>query len=427
MYGQKSLDQLFDSLMVRRIVFKNKEVLRHSYTPEFLPHRTKQIKDLATILVSALKGETPSNVFIYGKTGTGKTAVTIHVGKGLVRRVGGQCFFKPFENEKLKPKKNSFVMFIYINCEIIDTQYRLLAKLAEYLGQSIPLTGWPTDKVYEEFFKALDREKRTVIVVLDEIDKLLKKGSDDILYQLTRINSDLERARVSIIGISNDLNFVEFLDPRVRSSLGEEEIIFPPYDAVQLKNILKQRADVAFHENVIDEGVIPLCAAFAAQEHGDARRALDLLRIAGEIAERENATRVTERHVKMAKERIEQDRITEVVKTLPTQSKLVLYSVLLLEKYNTTAITTGECYNVYKDLSKLVNSDKLTQRRVSDLVSELDMLGILNANVVSKGRYGRTKEIRLAVPINQIKRVLDEDTIVSRISNYVPPIQHRLA
>jgi cell division control protein 6 len=320
------------------------------------------------------------------------------------------------------------VWFIYMNCEVVDTQYRLLAKLGEYFGQSIPLTGWPTDKVYDTFFSTLDMEKRLVIIVLDEVDKLLRKGSDEVLYNLTRINSDLNMARVSIIGITNDLNFIEFLDPRVRSSLGEEEIVFPPYDALQLQDILAQRAKMAcINTDVVDNSVMPLCAAFAAQEHGDARRALDLFRVAGELAERERSKKIVERHVRDAKERIEQDRIVEVVKTLPTQTKLVLYSSILLEKYEPSGISTGEVYNVYRDLCKLSSSEILTQRRISDIISELDMLGILNARVVSKGRYGRTKEIHLGVPVAQIKRVLEQDRKIERVATYVPPIQHKLS
>lgn len=426
--GQRSLDQLFDELIIQRRIFKDKEVLRDSYIPTLLPHRDHQINELATILVSAVKGETPSNIFIYGKTGTGKTAVTSHVGEGLVHRAGGCCFTRPF-GTKMEVKKVDMplsVWFIYANCEIVDTQYRLLAKLAEYMGQSVPLTGWPTDKVYECFVRALDKKERLVIVVLDEIDRLLRKGSDSVLYNLTRINSDLKQAKVSIIGISNDLNFIEFLDPRVRSSLGEEELVFPPYHAEQLVDILSHRAAEAFHENALDAGVIPLCAAFAAQEHGDARRALDFLRIAGEFAERERASKVTEKHVRIAKNRIEQDRATEVIKTFPTQSKFVLFAIMLLEKYNGSAITTGETYNVYKDLCRLSKVDILTQRRVSDIISELDMMGIVNATVVSKGRYGRTKEIRLGVPINQVKSVLEKHHKLERIVNFVPPVQRKL-
>ncbi|MDI6903342.1 MAG: ORC1-type DNA replication protein [Methanocellales archaeon] len=384
------LSQLFEDLLSIKPIFVNREVLRPSYTPDYLPHRKEQINRMATILVAAIRGETPSNILIYGKSGTGKTAVAKYVGRELERT----C----------EVRRNPCTV-LYINCEVVDTQYRVLYHLAGHFDREIPSTGWPTDQVYAEFKNGIDTESRTVIIILDEVDKLVKKG-DEILYNLSRINSELDNAKVSIIGISNDLKFIEFLDPRVRSSLGEEEIIFPPYDANQLRDILEQRANMAFRQGTLDPEVIPLCAAFAAQEHGDARRALDLLRVSAELAERSQSDIVKEEHVRWAQDKIELDRIVEVVRTLPTQSKLVLYSMVLL---NRKGLTTGEVYKVYKDLCHKTDMAVLTQRRVTDLISELDMLGIVNAIVVSKGRYGRTKEISVSTPTEQTKSVLLED------------------
>ncbi len=401
-----SLDDLFNDLLQNESLFKNKEVLRPAYTPEYLPHRSKQVNNLATILVSALRGDTPSNILIYGKTGTGKTAVARYVGIEL-------------ENKSETVQKDCAV--IYLNCEVIDTQYRLLANLAKHFGQDVPMTGWPTDQVFLKFKEAIDSRGQVVIIILDEVDKLIKKG-DDVLYNLSRINADLANSRVSMIGISNDLKFTEFLDPRVKSSLGEEEIIFPPYDAEQISDILMERAKIAYKPEALDEMVIPLCSAFAAQEHGDARRALDLLRVAGELAERENLSIVGEEHVRRAQDKIELDRIVEVVRTLPTQSKLSLYSVLLLRDNGYKNVTTGEVYNVYRQLCTEVDMDILTQRRVTDLISELDMLGILNAVVVSKGRYGRTKEIVLSVPIESTRRVLLEDYKLGELASFKPVV-----
>ncbi len=396
-------------------MFRNKEVLRPSYTPEELPHRSQQINQLATVLVAALRGETPSNVFIYGKTGTGKTAVTRFVGKELQRT--GQ-------------EKDKSVYFIYINCEVVDTQYRVLTHIANHFiedwNDRIPFTGWPTDEVYDKLKRKIDEKDGACVIVLDEIDKLVFKAGDDVLYNLSRINDDLARAKVSIIGISNDLKFTEFLDPRVKSSLGEEEIIFPPYDAEQLKDILKQRASAAFKEETLDEMVIPLCAALAAQEHGDARRALDLLRVAAELAERGGEKLIVEKHVRKAQNKIELDRVTEVVRTLPTQSKLVLLSTIIGEEAGTKGLTTGEVYDTYRELCQEVHMDVLTQRRVTDLISELDMLGILQARVISKGRYGRTKEIQMSVSLEETKTVLREDPVLEPIVGFSPKKQSRL-
>ena len=410
---KKPAHGIFDDFLKNTEIFQNKEVLRPNYTPDNLPHRDKQIQSLVSILVPAVRGDTPSNILIYGKTGTGKTAVVKFVGQEL---------------EETSEFHGMACYVLYVNCEIVDTQYRLLATLAKLVGKEVPMTGWPTDQVFEEFKKTVDKEKRVVIIIMDEIDKLVRKG-DDVLYNLSRINTDLKNARISLIGISNDLKFTEFLDPRVKSSLGEEEIIFPPYDANQIHDILEQRAGMAFKSNMLDETVIRLCAAFAAQEHGDARRALDLLRVSGEIAERTKSPVVEEKHVRVAQEKIENDRVVEVVRTLPTQSKLVLLSVLLLSKIRKNNVSTGEAYTIYKQMCNDIGSDILTQRRITDLISELDMLGIINAMVVSKGRYGRTKEISLSVPMGDTKGVLMEDYRLKPLENYQPDpliIQSRL-
>ncbi|MCL2142591.1 MAG: AAA family ATPase, partial [Methanimicrococcus sp.] len=139
----RSLEKLFEHLLENESIFKDKEVLRHSYTPDVLVHRDTQTEELATILVVALKGETPSNILIYGKTGTGKTAVTRYVGKEL---------------EKMSERMNVKCTVIYVNCEVIDTQYRLLANLARQFGEDIPMTGWPTDHVFQKFREALDSQ-----------------------------------------------------------------------------------------------------------------------------------------------------------------------------------------------------------------------------------------------------------------------------
>jgi cell division control protein 6 len=458
-----SEEGLFDDLLSGEPIFENKEVLRPSYTPHELPHRNDQINSMATILVAALRGETPSNILIYGKTGTGKTASAKYVSQEL---------------EKTSRKYDVPCEVEYINCEVTDTQYRVLAQLAntfieqnrdfvdrqtteledlreraradptaladtEFDGiddvdahiselnadkqemESVPMTGWPTDRVYSTFFDAVDYEERVAVIMLDEIDKLVEKSGDDTLYNLSRMNSELQNSRVSIIGISNDLKFTDFLDPRVKSSLGEEEIVFPPYDANQLRDILQHRAEVAFKPDALSDDVIPLCAAFAAQEHGDARRALDLLRTAGELAERDQTDRIEEDHVRQAQDKIELDRVVEVVRTLPTQSKLVLFAIILLEKNGVHNVNTGEVYNVYKRLCDEIDADVLTQRRVTDLISELDMLGIVNAVVVSKGRYGRTKEISLSVPIEETEAVLMTDSRLSDVENTTPFVQAR--
>ncbi len=414
--GEKeSEENVFQQYLKGKQIFRrNREILRPSYIPEGLPHRQAEISQLASIMVTALKGERPSNVVIFGKTGTGKTASVKFLGN---------------EIKKAETQDNR-VVFIYMNCEIVDTPYSVLQNIGnqfiEDFDQRIPFTGWSTERVYNILREKIDEHQRVVIIVLDEIDKLVYKSGDDVLYHLSKINDDLKNARVSLIGISNDLKFTEFLDPRVKSRLGEEKMVFAPYNAEQLQDILNQRAKIAFDEGALDPSVIPLCAALAAQEHGDARRALDLLRIAAETAERANEERVTEAHVYKAKNKIELDCVTEAVKTLPTQSKLVLLSIIINEEKNNGRLTTGDVYGTYRDMSKVVGLTALTQRRVTDLISELDMLGIIHARVKSFGRGGRTKEIESSVPIEETKRTLEEDETLQALKNYRPKTQTTL-
>jgi len=396
---------LFKRYLANNKIFKNREVLRHSYRPQILPHRRPQIDQVASILAPALKNETPSNILIYGKTGTGKTACVRYVGTEL---------------ENASGHMGTICRVVHLNCEVIDTQYRVLAQISKsMLGTDelasdkarihIPMTGWPTDQVYQELKNQLESSGGVLIIVLDEIDKLVKKSGDETLYNLTRINTDLRRSKVSVIGISNDLSFKDFLDPRVLSSLSEEELVFPPYNAPQLCDILQQRADMAFAESALDEGVIPLCAALAAQEHGDARRALDLLRVSGELADRQDGDRVSESHVKMAQAKIETDSMIECIATLPTQSKVVLYSMLLLEQMGQAIFTSGEVTRIYKELAPALDLDVLTHRRITDLISELNMLGVINTRVVSRGRYGRTKEMWFDANTSKIWGVILND------------------
>jgi len=326
----------------------------------------------------------PSNLFIYGKTGTGKTVSVKYTTNSLLETA--------FKNKI--PLK-----VVYVNCKlkkVSDTEYRLVAQLAKEFGKMIPATGLPTDEVYKIFFKAVDSKNQIVILILDEIDQLAKKAGDAILYNLTRINEELRKSQLSIIGISNDLVFVDNLDPRVKSSLSEEEILFPPYNALQIQDILRERAKLAFKQGVLSNGVIEKCAAYAAREHGDARRALELLRVAGEIAERSGSQKVLLKHIDLAENKIERERILDAVETQPKQFQAVLYSLILLSKGKNLVFYTGDIYDVYKDLCDKINLRPLTQRRVSDIIGELDMLGIINARIISKGRYGRTREITLS-------------------------------
>ncbi len=388
------IDEIFDSFDKNRI-FKDKNVLQANHKPDDILHRGDQIKQIASILAPVLRGEKTSNLFLYGKTGTGKTLSINYVRDELMKRLKKDADFK--------------LRIEYLNCKlkkVSDTEYRILAELIKKLGGEIPSTGLPTQAVYNKFIETIDSEKQLIVLILDEIDQTVKKISNDFLYNLTRLNSELSKTQLCVVGISNNLTFLDELDPRVRSSLSEEEIVFPPYNALQLQEILKKRSLGAFKEKVVQEGVIAKCAAFAAREHGDARRALDLLRIAGELAEREGAEKIHLKFIDEANNKIERDKILDVITSEPKQFQLVLKSIIeLSEKLKSgESLFTGDVYNYYQDICSINKVEVLTQRRVSDIVQEFDMLGIINVRVISKGRGGRMREIKLAISKDIVRK-----------------------
>lgn len=413
-------ENVFSSYIDSKPLFKgDKDILRPSYIPDQLPHREEHIQDLASIMVTALRGNRPSNVLIFGKTGTGKTAVVRYLEREI-QRLKRENLDSNLDGE-FSNQDVDRVEYAYINCEVVDTHYGVMKnignKFVEEWSEQIPFTGWPMEKVYESLKDRIDEEPRVVVIILDELDKLVSKSGDTVLYHLSKINSELEKSKVSLIGISNNLKFTEFLDPRVKSRLGEEKMIFPPYNADQLRDILTDRAQKAFETDIVNEEVISLCAALAAQEHGDARRALDLLRVATEIAERDKCSEVDTNHVYKAKNKIEQDCVREAVNTLPTHSKLVLYSILLSEGNGHDKMTTGEVYSGYKQLCIKSGMDPLTQRRITDLISELDMMGLINARVKSFGRRGRTKEIQSSVQNGETVKIIEKDDSIEPVEN----------
>jgi len=391
--AQRGLNNFFEEYISKNNIFSNKKSLQSNYAPGKIPHRESQIKEIASIFAPSLRSEKPSNLFLYGQTGTGKT-LTI----------------KYITNKLIDTAKNNNVnlKIIYINCKlkkVADTEYRLVAQLSREFGKEIPITGLPTDEIYNIFYKCLEEKEQIVLIILDEIDELVKKIGDKLLYNLTRINSELKNSQISLVGISNSALFRDELDPRVKSSLSEEEIIFPPYNALQLQDILQQRAKKAFKPNILEQGVIAKCAAYAAREHGDARRALDLLRVAGEITDRNNLQKLTLDQIDEAEKRIERDRILEIASSQPKQFQATFYSIIELSENTKKSVFAGDVYEYYKKICINAGLRPLTQRRLSDIVSELDMLGVIHAKVLSKGRGGRTREIKLNIPKQTKKEV----------------------
>lgn len=377
---------IFVEMKEKPSIFKSKEYLDHRFIPETLPHRDEKIQSIAQYWVEALSKITPQDITIYGKTGTGKTAVTLYAKNQL---------------EEAAKQNNLNVKVEYIRCTDFNTEYQILAKLCQLLGKPVPFRGWTKAEVVNTFrnlFKSNSLgEDLILIVILDEIDVILKNDGDNILYTLTRTGN------VSITSISNYVDFKRFINPKVKSSLRDREIVFPPYNAQQLVDILQERSKLSFNEGAISDGVLSLCSALAAKEEGDARYALDLLKTSGEIADEKESDVILEEYVKEAKDRIEHNKIIDIVMTLPIQQQKVLEAITILTQKK-EEITSGLLYEVYQDLAK---NDKVSYRRLFDFINELEMLGLISANTISRGRgRGRTNIITLQCDTDLIDKAL---------------------
>lgn len=366
---------IFDNLDGEKSIFKDKKPLDPRFLPEHLPHRNEQITSIAKYWITALNNVTPSDITIYGKTGTGKTAAAKFAKEQLI---------------EASANKNVFIKVEYVRCTDFTTEYQVIAHLCQRLGRDVPNRGWTKAEIIKAFRDIFRKnafgKELILIVILDEIDILLEKDGDGILYTLTRTDN------VSILSISNFIDFKKFIKPRVASSLRDREIVFPPYGAEQLADILNERSKLSFEDNSLEPSVIPLCSAMAAKEEGDARYALDLLKTAGELADEKSSDVILGSFVREAKERIEYNKVTDVIITLPAQQQRVLEAILKLTQCK-EEITSGKLYETYKDIS---NGDAVTYRRIFDFINELEMLGIISTNTVSRGRgKGRTNIINL--------------------------------
>lgn len=403
---------LFDKFMrTLPLVKGDRRALEPSFMPDRLPHREKQAEQLVETLSPSLTNYKPSNVIIFGKPGVGKTSVVKYVEREANRVIESRLDVK--------------IKLIDINCGIVDNPYGILLSVGDALigswEEKLPFTGWPLEKLFNTVLEKVENFGGVVIIVLDEIDKLVKKSGDSVLYQLLRINEISPGGKVSILGISNDLRFTDYLDPRVKSRLIEETMVFDPYSASQIYDILKDRSLFSGISDVIEDSALKTCAALAAQEHGDARRAIDLLRIAVELTEKKGLATIVDETIYAAKKKLEKDIIVETVSTLPLHGKLALFSITLLDEIkNGGKSTTGELYTLYEKISDRLGLGTLTQRRITDILGELSGLGLIESGVQSFGRYGRTTTVTLNYPSSRLKDILLTDELLSQLKDVKP-------
>ncbi len=382
-------------------VFLDRNAISPHFMPARLPFREKQIEEISGTISVMLNGKKADNLFLYGKTGTGKTSVTRLVLQQLLE-FGG--------------KHNKPVNGTYINCRNHNSKYRVMSKIVKELFPEENFLGFSAAFVYDKLLERITKNKVAYCIVLDEIDKV--KDLDDLVYALTRSNDELENGCISIVGISNNVFFKERLDPRTKSSLCQHEMVFPPYNAEELRQILGERIRIAFKPNVVEESAINLASAFAANESGDARTAVMLLQKAGELADKKGENCVKDEHVQKAKKKVEEEIILNMIATLPKHQQLLLRTIaaLSLQKKSQQRITgtleemplfSGEVYEEYFRTAKNAKEQPVSARWYREYISELEMFGLIITAASGQGIRGNTRLIRLSFDAKKIREALE--------------------
>jgi len=399
-----------DRIFVRgNTPFRDRDALSDRYTPTELVGRDEELAQYKNYLEPVVWGEEPNNVFLYGKTGVGKTAATKYLLSAL--------------ESDIEAYDDTYVESTQINCDGLSTSYQVAVAIINEIREphdKINESGYSTSEVYRMMWRELDgladgsRDDRQhiVLLVLDEVDHT-DAGEDSILYQLSRAreNGNLEQIKIGVIGISNDLTFSDQLSPKVKSSLCQKKIFFETYDAEELRAVLEQRASVAFKSDALDPGVIELCAAHGRRHSGDAREAIDLLRAAGDIARNDDRETVTESDVDEGRERVERESIVEGVRSLHEHSRYALYALSTLAAEDETPARTREIHERYEVICDLAAANPLTLRRVRDFLRELEMLGAVDVHEQNRGsRGGQYLEASLGHSVDVMVTALD-DTI----------------
>jgi cell division control protein 6 len=205
-----------------------------------------------------------------------------------------------------------------------------------------------------------------------------------------------------MVGVSNRLSFKNALDNRSKSSLYENEVIFPPYDASQLKNILSQRVEQGFEKGTVSDAALGLISAITATDNGDARYALKLLVKSGDVAQSQGASTVEEKHVNDARNLVEYDFAAEGISTLPINHQVVLYTIAKMTLMNKQKLTegddtylfSGDVYDQYTKIAKKIGNSPKSARWYREYINELEALGLISTVFTSKGIRGHTRLIK---------------------------------
>lgn len=407
---------------VQESVFRQKELLdpKTVIDEDRIIGRNSQLGDIIGYLQPVLQNNRPSNMLLYGPSGTGKSLIINAVCQQVVETATAQ---------------GTKFGVVEINCQMIKSHdravYCLAASAAAEAGVEVgvPETGVSTGTKLNRFYEIVSQNFDCVLVILDEIDLLdgHRRGADaqpahsKLLYQLSRATQLAELSgTVSVAALTNDPQFMNELDGRAESSFNPEGVVFSDYDADQLRAILKNRRD-AYREEVLADAIIPLSAALAAKDHGDARKAIDLLRKAGEIADRNDERTVKEKHVKAAQTEAERDRTLTQMQGLSAHKKLSLYATAIIAVHSDRsldAVPSTIAYNIYKFLTNTLDYDEKSRDSYLRYMKEAETYNFVNSVNTGRGyRGGVHKEYTFTHNPRVVADTLESDFSTEELEN----------
>lgn len=362
-------------------VFKNYKALDFDFVPEELPHRDSQLTRLHTIFGPIVDSNVSQNAFLTGPTGSGKTVLS-------------KKFCMDFQDIARKGGKN--VQFVLVNCRQRNTENAVMLRVLTHFQPYFPDRGFSINEMMESLRKELDKNKAHLIVVLDEVDVLLKKAkSSDIIYHFSRFNEEgIDTKKLLSLILISQKNVLDMLDLPSLSTFKRGNIIrLDKYSKDELMAIIEQRIQLAFHPDAVDLEVGDLISDIAS-EWGDARYAIELLETAGMLADEKKEQQVVPEHVRAAKAETYSTVTESKLTDLDKNRKLILLAISRSLKRKAYT-TTGDLEKTYAVICEEFEEKKLGHTQFWKHIKELDNIGIIQAKKSSKGLVGTTTLISL--------------------------------
>ena len=389
--SDSELDDIINKVEKEKKAFSNKAALDTSNQPSQIVSRVNEVEKIVSYVLDYKQGQVVNLLSIYGRSGTGKSTLVRHVCNYLSEVK--LCFVN------LRKAKTVFGGVNLILNELDQPS------LTSAQGMNVAM-----EKIQEVILSTMHLEKKKLFVLaLDEFDVIFydKRGNpSDFVYKLVEMLADLKKkgCLAMIITISNNVLSDYDIDDRIRSRIGNSEIFFKPYSNDEMLKILQQRAKEAFGKK-IDNKILEQCAKVSFLEHGDARRAVDLLRVSAEIAAKENKE-ITIEHVKAASKQIQKDRVDEVISSLSHHSKIIC--LILASKTYALEKEWHTTKSVYEKYVQYLDFEPVTYRRCSELLKDLENTGLIASKTGSKGRKGYSSEFQLIIDPEIIGEIIDK-------------------